>query len=111
MFAGQVAIIFVGGRAFQIVRISGVQWVICLGLAVICVPWAVVIRCVPDAWAERVWLVALRPVVQGLKKCVEVVVKPFKRMFRKKGSKEEEGEEEHADHLEAVEVDRVASRQ
>lgn len=110
MFAGQVAIIFVGGRAFQIVRISGTQWGICLALAVVCMPWAVVIRCMPDEWAQRIWEVALRPVVKVLAAIVHLIAKPFAKLFKRKGKKEEEREGE-VGHLEVGEMERVRSRQ
>lgn len=66
MFGGQIAIIFVGGRAFSIVPITGVQWAICIGLAFLSCPWAMVIRSVPDVWAEKGWRVAGAPVKRVL---------------------------------------------
>ncbi|MCJ1407757.1 plasma membrane calcium [Ptychographa xylographoides] len=55
MVAGQVLIVFVGGTAFQITSIDGVQWAICLLCAVPCLVWAVVLRCVPDQWAKAIF--------------------------------------------------------
>ena len=55
MIAGQVLIVFVGGAAFQITRITGAQWAVCLLCAVPCLAWAVLLRCVPDRWAGRVF--------------------------------------------------------
>ena len=84
MFAGQVAIIFVGGRAFSIVRITGVQWAICIGLAIISCPWAMLIRTVPDAWAERFWLACGKPVVDVLAAVWNALGAGFKRVFGRK---------------------------
>lgn len=84
MFAGQIAIIFVGGKAFGIVPLTGEQWAICLGIAVFSIPWAMVIRAIPDSWAQRVWDVVLRPVVVGVlgrgwNELVMVLSKVFRR--------------------------------
>lgn len=88
MFAGQVAIIFVGGRAFSIVRITGVQWAICIGLAFLSCPWAMVIRTVPDVWAERFWSACGAPVAGVLVEMWDGVTAGFRRLFgrRKKGN-------------------------
>jgi Ca2+-transporting ATPase len=55
MVGGQVAIVFVGGEAFSIVRLSLEHWGVCIGLAIGCLPWAVVIRCVPDEYIGTMW--------------------------------------------------------
>ncbi|KAI0867822.1 calcium-translocating P-type ATPase [Hypoxylon argillaceum] len=46
----QVLIIFVGGAAFEIKPINGVQWAICVVSAFLCLPWGVLIRLFPDEW-------------------------------------------------------------
>jgi len=55
MIGGQVLIIFVGGSAFSITRLNGWQWAVCIGLAALSLPWAVVIRIVPDAFVQSIW--------------------------------------------------------
>ncbi|OJJ95959.1 hypothetical protein ASPACDRAFT_47316 [Aspergillus aculeatus ATCC 16872] len=50
MVGGQILIIFVGGEAFGVTRLSGAQWGYCLGFAVVCVPWAAVLKFVPDRY-------------------------------------------------------------
>ena len=55
MVAGQIMIIFVGGQAFQIKRISGSQWAICIICALPCLLWAVVLRFIPDEYAAAVF--------------------------------------------------------
>ncbi|KAI0435835.1 calcium-translocating P-type ATPase [Xylaria telfairii] len=46
----QVLIIFVGGAAFEIKPINGVQWAICLVAGFLCLPWAILLRLFPDEW-------------------------------------------------------------
>lgn len=48
----QVLIIYIGGKAFEIkpLGISGTQWGICVGVAGISLPWAVLVRLFPDEW-------------------------------------------------------------
>ena len=73
MVGGQIMIVFVGGTAFQIKRIDGTQWAICLLCALPCLLWAVLLRCVPDRYAAmlfvfvgRVWSVTFAPVFRLL---------------------------------------------
>ncbi|KAF8802453.1 Ca-transporting ATPase [Phlegmacium glaucopus] len=44
----QILIVFVGGAAFQVVRIGGREWGISLALGVVSIPWGAVIRCIPN---------------------------------------------------------------
>lgn len=48
MIGCQVLIIFVGGRAFSITRISGADWALCIVLGFLSIPIAVVIRLIPN---------------------------------------------------------------
>lgn len=63
MVGAQIAIVFVGGRAFSITPIDGEQWAICIVLALFSLPMAVVIRLFPDPWFESIALTVLRPFV------------------------------------------------
>jgi Ca2+-transporting ATPase len=45
---GQIMIVFIGGQAFRVTRLSGILWVVCLICAVGCMPWAMILRMVPD---------------------------------------------------------------
>lgn len=60
----QIAIIFVGGQAFSIIPggLSGTQWAVCIVLAVLCMPWAVLVRLFPDPWFARVAKIVGGPV-------------------------------------------------
>ena len=96
MVGGQIMIIFVGGRAFQIQRINGSQWAVCILCALPCILWAVVLRCIPDKYAAmvfgfagKVWLAVERPVMKVLKiifkpvgKAWMAVYSPTKRFTR-----------------------------
>lgn len=84
MVAGQIMIVFVGGKAFQIKRIDGTQWAVCILCALPCLLWAVVLRCVPDVYAAKVfdtvakvWLAVARPVLKFL----SIVFKPVGRIW------------------------------
>lgn len=54
MVGGQVMIIFVGGDAFGVTELSGVQWGISIILGAISIPVAVVIRLIPDQVIAKV---------------------------------------------------------
>ncbi|KAL8770073.1 MAG: hypothetical protein Q9209_004111 [Squamulea sp. 1 TL-2023] len=51
--AGQVLIVFVGGRAFSTVRLNGSQWAYCLILGLLSMPVAVVLRLIPDEYVSK----------------------------------------------------------
>jgi len=53
IIAGQIMIIFVGGKAFSVTRIDGPQWGTSLVLGVLSLPVAVIIRLIPDEFIER----------------------------------------------------------
>ena len=85
MVAGQIMIVFVGGAAFQIKRIDGTQWAICILCALPCLFWAIVLRYIPDRYAAavfafvgKVWLAIARPVL----KVLAVVFRPISQIWR-----------------------------
>ncbi|GKT89299.1 calcium-translocating P-type ATPase [Colletotrichum tofieldiae] len=65
MVGAQVAIIFVGGKAFRITPggISGDHWAVSVVLASVSIPMAVLIRLFPDPWFEKIAKTVGRPVV------------------------------------------------
>ncbi|KAL4802596.1 hypothetical protein BDV18DRAFT_62725 [Aspergillus unguis] len=75
MVAGQVLIIFVGGQAFGVTRLSGRQWGVCIGFAVVCVPWAAVLKFLPDRYVAVL--------VEGFGKVCKLLWRPFGKMFGK----------------------------
>ena len=89
MVAGQIMIIFVGGAAFQIKRIDGTQWAICILCALPCLLWAVVLRYIPDGYAaavfgsfNKLWLAFTRPVFRGLKALFRPVAQAWRVIRR-----------------------------
>lgn len=55
MIGGQVLIIFVGGRAFNVTRLNGPQWGISIVLGVLSIPMGIVIRLIPDIWVAKMF--------------------------------------------------------
>ncbi|GLB04282.1 calcium-transporting ATPase 10, plasma membrane-type [Aspergillus tubingensis] len=74
MVGGQILIIFVGGAAFGVVRLSGTQWAICLGCAVICIPWAAVLKFIPDKYVAYV--------LRWSGWCLFAILRPLKRVVQ-----------------------------
>ena len=73
MVAGQIMIVFIGGQAFEIKRINGVQWAICILCALPCMLWAIILRCIPDrhaatlfSFSGNVWEAIYKPVATFL---------------------------------------------
>lgn len=88
----QVAIIFVGGRVFSVAEggLDGPQWAVSIVLALLCMPWAVVVRLFPDAWFARVAHVVGGPVVvvyRALGRFFSMIGRLFKK--NKKAADEE----------------------
>ena len=84
MFAGQVLIVFVGGEAFQIKRINGAQWAICILCALPCLLWAILLRYISDAYAAvvfdfaaKIWLALFRPTLKVLRVVFSPVAKAW----------------------------------
>ncbi|RAL15509.1 putative calcium-translocating P-type ATPase(PMCA-type) [Aspergillus homomorphus CBS 101889] len=74
MVGGQIMIIFVGGDAFGVTRLNGIQWAICIICALGCLPWAVVLRIIPDRPCEIALDFAVR--------CIKFVTDPITRGLR-----------------------------
>lgn len=54
MVGGQVMIMFVGGKAFTVQPLTGIQWAISIVLGAISLPIAVVIRLIPDGFLRKI---------------------------------------------------------
>lgn len=91
MLGGQVMIIFVGGQAFEVVRIDGEQWAVCILTALPTLAWGAVLRCVPDAWAGAVFGVVIKVVLfvfAPVGRCLGAVFRPVGRAWgRMRGKK------------------------
>ena len=53
MIGGQVMIIFIGGKAFSVVRLNGAQWAYSVILGFLSIPIGAVIRLIPDELVSR----------------------------------------------------------
>ena len=53
MIGGQIMIIFVGGKAFSVVRLNGTQWAISIVIGLISLPIGILIRLIPDEFIAR----------------------------------------------------------
>ena len=92
MVGAQIAIIFVGGAAFEITRIDGTQWAICVVVAAVCLPWAVLVRLFPDALFAKIAGIVGRPFVityRLLGKGFGKIGQVFKRKSKPKASSSE----------------------
>ncbi|KAJ9294535.1 hypothetical protein DTO271G3_6803 [Paecilomyces variotii] len=74
MIGGQIMIIFVGGSALKVTPLSGPQWAICIICALCCLPWAVVLRLIPDKHFAVVFNFVL--------KCTKFVLKPIVKALK-----------------------------
>ncbi|PKK43135.1 hypothetical protein CI102_13295 [Trichoderma harzianum] len=54
MVGGQLIIIYVGGEAFVVVRLTGEQWAISIGLGLGSIPMGILIRLLPDETLRKV---------------------------------------------------------
>ncbi|KAL4915474.1 hypothetical protein BDW62DRAFT_212711 [Aspergillus aurantiobrunneus] len=74
MVGGQILIIFVGGAAFGVTRLSGRQWGICLGFAVFCIPWAAILKLVPDRYVSVL--------IEGFARALRILWVPMAKGYR-----------------------------
>lgn len=88
MVGGQIMIIFVGGVALGVTPLNGVQWAICVICALCCMPWAVVLRTIPDKHFAVVFnfvvnsvTLILRPIIKGLKFVFNPIGKFIRRVL------------------------------
>ncbi|KAL4754042.1 hypothetical protein BDW72DRAFT_167261 [Aspergillus terricola var. indicus] len=90
MVAGQVMIIYVGGEAFNVREITSVQWGVCIACAFGCLPWAVVLRCIPDKPVGIVLdtvTAGVGFVLKPLGRAFAAIGRPIKRIMRKRQNK------------------------
>lgn len=105
MIGGQVMIVYVGGQAFNVTRLSGTLWGVCIICSIACLPWAIVLRLIPDYHFGLVFnaivggmAVVLRPLSKGFKvigRGIRSFFRPVTRFIRRvinKGKSEDEVE-------------------
>ncbi|KAF7116940.1 hypothetical protein CNMCM5793_005570 [Aspergillus hiratsukae] len=86
MVGGQVLIIFVGGAAFGVTRLDGSQWAICIGCGAFCIPWAAVLKLIPDRHVAKLMSVvniALGVLFAPLGQMYLALARGFHRCFRR----------------------------
>jgi Ca2+-transporting ATPase len=100
MVGCQIVIAFFGGAAFSIVRIYGEQWAICILVAAISLPWAIVVRTFPDPWFHAIAkfvgtpvVLVYRPLSRGMHR-LGGKIKSLRKKDVNKESSEDEGDEE-----------------
>lgn len=52
---GQTIIVFVGGAAFQVEPLNGLQWGISIALGILSIPLGFLIRLIPDSFVQKVY--------------------------------------------------------
>ncbi|KAJ5514091.1 hypothetical protein N7463_003643 [Penicillium fimorum] len=92
MVGGQIMIIYVGGQAFTVTRLSSTLWGVCVICSIACLPWAIVLRLIPDYHFGIVFnavvngmAVVLRPLSKGCKaigRGIRSFFRPVKRFTR-----------------------------
>ncbi|KAJ5130506.1 uncharacterized protein N7515_006545 [Penicillium bovifimosum] len=85
MVGGQVMIIYVGGQAFEVTRLSASLWGICIVCSIACLPWAVVLRLIPDRHFGIVFNAAvgsIAVIVRPLSRACKAIGHGFKAFFR-----------------------------
>ncbi|KAJ5793014.1 uncharacterized protein N7503_008992 [Penicillium pulvis] len=120
--AGQVMIIFVGGQAFGVTRINGTLWAVCIICGFGCLPWAVVLRLIPDrhfgvvfnaivsacSFILRPFLMVWKFIVRGVKAIIQPVTRFTRRVFSRRHVKTSESAQESSgtpDDLDAPVID------
>lgn len=96
MIGLQVLIVFVGGAAFEIKPINGVQWAICVVLGFLCLPWGILIRLFPDEWFATIAKTVGAPFVAVYRVLARVFGK-VKGVFKRNKKSDEASQEPAAD--------------
>lgn len=107
MVGGQVMIIYVGGQAFGVTRLSGILWGVCIICSIACLPWAVLLRIIPDYHFGIVFnaivgamSTVLRPLARGCKAAgrgIQAFFRPVARFTRRVLSKEKSTHKDQLD--------------
>lgn len=103
MVGGQIMIIYVGGQAFGVTRLSATLWGICIVCSIVCLPWAILLRLLPDRHFGVVFNavvgameMVLRPITRGCKAVghgIKAFFRPVKRFTRRVLPKKKSAEE------------------
>jgi Ca2+-transporting ATPase len=52
----QVLVMFVGGAAFQVERLTGLQWGVSIVIGIMALPIGALLRCIPNSWAQAAFV-------------------------------------------------------
>ncbi|QPG96889.1 hypothetical protein C2857_005432 [Epichloe festucae Fl1] len=90
----QVAIIFVGSRAFAInpKGLDGTQWAVSVITAMMCLPWAILVRLFPDAWFTKIAGIVGGPFATAYRALARLWA-GFMRLFKRNKKNEDEDEQ------------------
>ncbi|KAK1714914.1 calcium-translocating P-type ATPase [Colletotrichum acutatum] len=91
----QVGIVFIGGRVFEIKEggLNGTQWAISVVIALMSLPWGVLVRIFPDVWFERVAIFVGKPFVL-VYRFLGRMFAPIGRLFKRKRKETTAADEE-----------------
>ena len=96
-------IVYVGGQAFGVTPLNGLQWGVCIICAICCLPWAVVLRIIPDKQFGLVFNFAvncmgfvLRPIQKGFSLLVQPLKRFSQRVFRREKKEDAQTHDEEA---------------
>lgn len=104
MIGCQVMIMYIGGRAFSIQRVSGRDWGIAIVLGALSLPWGVLVRLFPDAWFAALAKFFGWPVVQiyrPLSRGTHAISRKIKGLRRSKKESQDVASEAEAQEQEA----------
>ncbi|CAH0017820.1 unnamed protein product [Clonostachys rhizophaga] len=89
----QLLIVFIGGRVFGIKPggLNGPQWAISIIVALMSIPWGVVVRIFPDAWFDSIVRFVGKPFVI-VYRLLARFFRSFGRLFKKKTPKNDDSE-------------------
>lgn len=73
MISGQILIIFVGGAAFGVTPLDGIQWAICIGCSIFCILWAAIMKLLPDSYFALVLSLSV--------KLIKLLSYPFRKAY------------------------------
>ncbi|KAL4938019.1 hypothetical protein BDV06DRAFT_63326 [Aspergillus oleicola] len=113
MVGCQIVIAFYGGAAFSIVRIHDEQWAICICVAAISLPWAIVVRIFPDEWFHAIAVVVGKPIVLVYRPCSRAMHRlgrKIKSLRKKKADDDNEGEGESDPEVVNAESEKAGER-
>ncbi|KAL4786150.1 hypothetical protein BJX76DRAFT_346433 [Aspergillus varians] len=90
MVGGQVMIIYIGGEAFNVREITSAQWGICIACAAGCLPFGVILRCIPDK-PVGIFLNAVTAcigfIMKPIGRAIAAMGRPIKRVMRRRKNK------------------------